>query len=134
MLPYTWSATFNIYIYIMKLWITALWDYLFSALIRTTTTTTTMLLPCTWSTTCNMHNETMVWFMRLCIFLLWTDLQLLSLLCIQEFYDNETMDRFMRFSIFCLFKYCGLVSNFFFCCLGLINYASDINAPQKRVA
>ena len=57
-----------------------LWDYglslyeiiYFLLWIRTTmTTTTTMLLPCTWSATCNMHNETMVWFMRLCIFLLW---------------------------------------------------------------
>ena len=50
-------------------------DY-FLLWIRMTTTTTTMLLPCTWSATCNIYNETMVCFMRLLLllllFLLWT--------------------------------------------------------------
>ena len=65
--------------------------------------TTTMLLPCTWSATCNIYNETMVCLMRLLLLLLFC----FELIC--YFYHSHVYKSFMIMKLWivlwdCLFS------------------------------
>ena len=112
-------------------------DY-FLLWIRMTTTTTTMLLPCTWSATCNIYNETMVCFMRLLLLFFCFEL-------IYYFYHSHVCKSFMIMKLWSFYEIVYFLIfqdlevlwagfKFFWLSDGLINYASDFNAPQKREA